>query len=452
MKEVYHAIDFGGGSGRVMAGYPSGGELQLETIYRFQNRQVRMNGHIYWDFLSLFEDMKKGIRMAVDKGYRIRSIGIDTWGVDFGLIDKLGNLVGNPVCYRDSRTDGMPEQVFGRIDPRTHNAEAGTQEKAINTLFQLYAMKLEGNPQLEIADKLLFMPDLFSYFLTGVANNEYSIASTSELMDIRNCRWNYPLIRELGLPEHLFCDIVMPGESRGVLKPEVMEELGLDYEVEVIAVASHDTASAVYAVPSADNGEVTAFLSSGTWSLLGVLTDAPILTEEARVNGFTNEGGAEGKICFLQNITGLWILQKLMGEWAEAGQCTDYDVLIPAAEEAQFASVIDVDDAQFTSPVNMADTIVSYCRESGQQVPQTQGEFVKCVLLSLAERYKKGIEGLNRLLPRPVTNLQIIGGGSQNRYLNRLTAQATGLQVAAGPVEATAIGNIRAQMQLVARP
>ncbi|MDM8253308.1 rhamnulokinase [Phocaeicola barnesiae] len=452
MKEVYLAIDFGGGSGRVMAGYPSGGELQLETIYRFQNRQVRMNGHIYWDFLSLFEDMKKGIRMAVDKGYRIRSIGIDTWGVDFGLIDKLGNLVGNPVCYRDSRTDGMPEQVFGRIDPRTHYAVAGTQVMAINTLFQLYAMKLEGNPQLEIADKLLFMPDLFSYFLTGVANNEYSIASTSELMDIRNCRWNYPLIRELGLPEHLFCDIVMPGESRGVLKPEVMEELGLDYEVEVIAVASHDTASAVYAVPSADNGEVTAFLSSGTWSLLGVLTDAPILTEEARVNGFTNEGGAEGKICFLQNITGLWILQKLMGEWAEAVQCTDYDVLIPAAEEAQFASVIDVDDAQFTSPVNMADTIVSYCRESGQQVPQTQGEFVKCVLLSLAERYKKGIEGLNRLLPRPVTKLQIIGGGSQNRYLNRLTAQATGLQVAAGPVEATAIGNIRAQMQLVARP
>lgn len=452
MKEVYLAIDFGGGSGRVMAGYPSGGELQLETIYRFQNRQVRMNGHIYWDFLSLFEDMKKGIRMAVDKGYRIRSIGIDTWGVDFGLIDKLGNLVGNPVCYRDSRTDGMPEQVFGSIDPRTHYAVAGTQVMAINTLFQLYAMKLEGNPQLEIADKLLFMPDLFSYFLTGVANNEYSIASTSELMDIRNCRWNYPLIRELGLPEHLFCDIVMPGESRGVLKPEVMEELGLDYEVEVIAVTSHDTASAVYAVPSADNGEVTAFLSSGTWSLLGVLTDAPILTEEARVNGFTNEGGAEGKICFLQNITGLWILQKLMGEWAEAGQCTDYDVLIPAAEEAQFASVIDVDDAQFTSPVNMADTIVSYCRESGQQVPQTQGEFVKCVLLSLAERYKKGIEGLNRLLPRPVTKLQIIGGGSQNRYLNRLTAQATGLQVAAGPVEATAIGNIRAQMQLVARP
>lgn len=449
MKETYLAIDFGGGSGRVIAGYTSEGVLQLETIYRFQNRQVRMGGHIYWDFLSLFEDMKKGIRMAVDKGYHIKSIGIDTWGVDFGLIDKHGNLVGNPVCYRDNRTDGMPERVFSLVDQSTHYSVAGTQVMAINTLFQLYAMKQEESPLLEIADKLLFMPDLFSYFLTGVANNEYSIASTSELMDIQACQWNYPLIRQLGLPEHLFGTIVMPGESRGFLKPEVKEELGLSYDVEVIAVASHDTASAVYAVPATGSDKVTAFLSSGTWSLLGVVADAPILTEEARMNGFTNEGGAEGKICFLQNITGLWILQRLMGEWAATGQCTDYDVLIPAAEKAQFTSIVDVDDVMFASPVNMGDTIVDYCQKHGLQVPRTQGEFVKCVLLSLAERYRKGIDGLNRLLPRPISKLQIIGGGSQNRYLNRLTAQVTGLEVEAGPVEATAIGNIRAQMNLV---
>lgn len=451
MKEAYLAVDFGGGSGRVIAGYPAEGRLQLETVYRFPNRQVRMGGHIYWDFLSLFEDMKRGIRMAVDKGYRIKSIGIDTWGVDFGLIDKLGNLLGNPVCYRDSRTDGMPEQVFARIDPSAHYAVAGTQVMAINTLFQLYAMKQEGSPLLDVADRLLFMPDLFSYFLTGVANNEYSIASTSELMDIRACRWNETLMRELGLPEHLFGDIVMPGTSRGVLKPDVKEELGLDYDVEVIAVASHDTASAVYAVPTAADGEVTAFLSSGTWSLLGVVCDEPVLTEEARLHGFTNEGGAKGKICFLQNITGLWILQRLMSEWSDAGLCTDYEVLIPAAEEAEFATCIDVDDARFASPVNMADVIVAYCREQGTPEPHTQGEFVKCVLLSLAERYRRGVEGLNRLLPRPITRLQIIGGGSQNRYLNRLTSQSTGLPVTAGPVEATAIGNIRAQMELVAR-
>ena len=447
MKEAYLAVDFGGGSGRVIAGYPAEGRLQLETVYRFPNRQVRMGGRIYWDFLSLFEDMKRGIRMAVDKGYRIKSVGIDTWGVDFGLIDKQGNLLGN----RDSRTDGIPEQVFARIDPSAHYAVAGTQVMAINTLFQLYAMKQEGSPLLDVADRLLFMPDLFSYFLTGVANNEYSIASTSELMDIRACRWNESLMRELGLPEHLFGDIVMPGTSRGALKPDVKAELGLDYDVEVIAVASHDTASAVYAVPTAADGEVTAFLSSGTWSLLGVVCDEPVLTEEARLHGFTNEGGSKGKICFLQNITGLWILQRLMSEWSDAGLCTDYEVLIPAAEEAEFATCIDVDDARFASPVNMADAIVAYCREQGTPEPHTQGEFVKCVLLSLAERYRRGVEGLNRLLPRPITRLQIIGGGSQNRYLNRLTSQSTGLPVTAGPVEATAIGNIRAQMELVAR-
>lgn len=447
MREAYLAIDFGGGSGRVIAGYTSDGELRLDTIYRFQNRQVRMGGHIYWDFLSLFEDMKIGIRMAVEKGYRINSIGIDTWGVDFGLIDRNGNLIGNPVCYRDSRTDVMPEKVFSFIDQSRHYSISGTQVMAINTLFQLYAMKEEKSPLLSVADKLLFMPDLFSYFLTGVANNEYSIASTSELMDIKARAWNFGLIKELGLPEHIFCDIVMPGQERGTLKPDLKEELGLDYDVKVIAVASHDTASAVYAVPSTDNGKVTAFLSSGTWSLLGVVAEEPILSEEARVNGFTNEGGVDGKICFLQNITGLWILQKLMSEWEKEGKCTEYDVLIPDAEKAEISSVVDVDDNSFASPINMAEAITSYCRESGQQLPRTQGEFVKCVLLSLAERYRKGIEGLNRLLPRPVEKLHIIGGGSQNKYLNRLTALATGLEVDAGPVEATAIGNILVQIK-----
>lgn len=448
MKNAYIAVDFGGGSGRVIAGYTSEGKLELDTIYRFQNRQVRMGGHIYWDFLSLFEDMKKGLKMAVDKGYHILSIGIDTWGVDFGLIDSNGNLLGNPVCYRDPRTEGMPEKVFAMIDRAEHYSVSGTQVMDINTLFQLYAMKQENSSILSVADKLLFMPDLFSYYLTGVANNEYSIASTSELMDIKNRTWNYSLILELGLPEHIFCNIVMPGEDRGCLKPEIKEELGIDYDVKVIAVASHDTASAVYAVPEDKEGRVSAFLSSGTWSLLGVVTDSPILSEEARVNGFTNEGGVDGKICFLQNITGLWILQKLMSEWAESGKCTDYDVLIPAAEEASIASVIDVDDARFVSPINMAETICDYCKETAQQLPQTQGEFVKCVLLSLAERYRKGIEGLNRLLPTPVEKLQIIGGGSQNKYLNRLTSISTGLEVEAGPVEATAIGNIKAQMNL----
>lgn len=447
MKEAYLAIDFGGGSGRVIAGYLSEGELVLDTIYRFPNRQVRMGGHVYWDFLSLFEDMKTGIRMAVEKGYTLKSIGIDTWGVDFGLIDKQGNLLSNPVCYRDSRTEGMPEEFFSKVDVKAHYAESGTQVMAINTLFQLYAMKKEDNAQLKVADKLLFMPDLFSYYLTGVANNEYSIASTSELLDAKARTWNFKLIRELGLPEHLFGEVVMPGTSRGFLKPEIKEQIGIDYEVEVIAVASHDTASAASVVPLSAKGEKVAFLSSGTWSLLGVMSDEPILTEEARLAGFTNEGGSDGKICFLQNITGLWILQKLMQEWKEEGKDVAYSTLLPAAEVAETDALIDVDDTAFQCPVSMAEAITNYCIAHQQTPPSTQGEFVKCVLRSLALRYKMGMEALNQLLPEPVAKLYVIGGGSQNKYLNRLTEEAIGISVEEGPVEATAIGNIRQQMK-----
>ena len=447
MREAYLAIDFGGGSGRVIAGFEEAGGLQLDTVSRFSNRQVELGGRIYWDFLSLFEDMKRGIRQAVEKGYRIRSIGIDTWGVDFGLIDRHGHLLGNPVCYRDHRTDGLPERFFASRDPQAHYAECGTQVMAINTLFQLYAMQLEEDPQLTVADRLLFMPDLFSYYLTGVANNEYSIASTSELMDIRTGGWNYPLIEELGLPKHLFGEMVQPGTCRGMIKPELMAEFGIDYEVPVVAVASHDTASAVHAIPAPADAAPIAFLSSGTWSLLGVLTDRPILSEEARQGGFTNEGGADGKICFLQNITGLWILQRLMAAWQEQGLCTSYDILLAEAEKASIDSLIDVDDPRLVSPVSMADAIADCCRSGGQPVPVTQGELVKCVLRSLADRYRRAIEGLNALLPAPVKRLRIIGGGSQNSYLNRLTAEATGLPVDAGPVEATAIGNILCQQQ-----
>lgn len=447
MTEAYLAVDFGGGSGRVIAGYLSSGELVVDTVYRFSNRQVRLGNHIYWDFPALFADMKQGLRMAVEKGYRIKSIGVDTWGVDFGLIDKEGNLMSNPVCYRDSRTEGIPDEVFSQIDVAEHYAEAGIQIMEINTLFQLYALKKSGKWQLENADKLLFMPDLFSYFLTGVANNEYSIVSTSELLDAKTRRWNYPLMRKLGIPEHIFCDIVMPGDKRGKLLDSIKEELGIDYDVDVIAVASHDTASAVYAVPESQKSGSKAFLSSGTWSLLGVVLNEPVLTEEARLAGFTNEGGVGGKICFLQNITGLWILQRLVSEWSAKGLESDYGRLVALSEEAEIMSVIDVDDSVFQNPSDMAEAIAAYCGKSGQQIPQSVGEYVKCVLLSLAKRYKKGIDGLNRLLPEPVESLQIIGGGCQNRYLNRLTEEATGLQVEAGPVEATAIGNIRLQMK-----
>lgn len=442
VKNTYLAVDFGGGSGRVMAGSLFQGKLELEEVYRFPNRQVKLGKHLYWDFPALFAEMMNGLKEAARRGYAVKGIGIDTWGVDFGLIDKNGNLLGNPVCYRDSRTDGMPDKVFRQLDPRDHYRTTGIQVMPINTLFQLYSMKEAGDPQLAVADKLLFMPDLFSYFLTGVADTEYSIASTSELLDARRRCWSVDTVRALGLPEHLFGRLVMPGTVRGRLTDEVARETGLG-AVDVIAVGSHDTASAVAAVPVTDG--TVAFLSSGTWSLLGVELDDPILTEEARLAPFTNEGGVGGRICFLQNITGLWIVQRLMAKWKQRGEEQTYDELIPQAESAVVTTCIPVDDACFMNPGNMEEAILGYCREYGLPQPQGKAEMMKCVLQSLALKYKDAVSRLNRLLPAPVSRLNIIGGGSQNRLLNQLTADALGIPVQAGPVEATAIGNILTQ-------
>ena len=441
-RNTYLAVDFGGGSGRVIAGSLLQGKLELEEIHRFTNRQVKLGNHVYWDFPALFEDMKTGLKLAVQKGYHVKGIGIDTWGVDFGLIDKKGNLLGNPVCYRDARTDGMPDKVFQILDAQKHYACTGIQVMPINTLFQLYSMKQNQDAQLEVARQLLFMPDLFSYFLTGVANNEYCIASTSELLNAKSRNWSFDTIHSLGLPEHLFGKIILPGTIRGTLKEDIARETGLG-AVDVIAVGSHDTASAVAAVPAAESP--IAFLSSGTWSLLGVEVDEPILTEEARKAQFTNEGGVDGKIRFLQNITGLWILQRLMSEWKACGEEQDYDIIIPQAAEAEIDTIIPVDDTIFMNPENMENALIHYCRNHALQIPQNKAETVRCVLQSLAFRYRLAVEQLNRCLPAPIRQLNIIGGGSQNKLLNQLTADELGIPVYAGPVEATAMGNILTQ-------
>ena len=312
----------------------------------------------------------------------------------------------------------------------------------INTLFQLYSMKQNQDAQLEVARQLLFMPDLFSYFLTGVANNEYCIASTSELLNAQSRNWSFDTIHTLGLPEHLFGEIILPGTIRGTLKEDIARETGLG-AVDVIAVGSHDTASAVAAVPAAESP--IAFLSSGTWSLLGVEVDEPILTEEARKAQFTNEGGVDGKIRFLQNITGLWILQRLMSEWKACGEEQDYDIIIPQAAEAEIDTIIPVDDTIFMNPENMENALIHYCRNHALQIPQNKAETVRCVLQSLAFRYRLAVEQLNRCLPAPIRQLNIIGGGSQNKLLNQLTADELGIPVYAGPVEATAMGNILTQ-------
>ena len=441
-KKVYLAADFGGGSGRVIAGWLENGRLIMEEVHRFPNRQVKLGDHIHWDFPALFADMKDGLKKAAAKGYDVASIGVDTWGVDFGLIDRDGNLLGNPECYRDARTTGIPDKVAQVLNPTDHYATTGIQVMEINTLSQLYSLK--GSAQLEAADRMLFMPDLFSYFLTGVVNNEYCIASTSELLDAKARNWSWPTIEKLGLPTHIFGEIVMPGTIRGTLRKDIAAETGLG-EINVVAVGSHDTASAVAAVPAVDSSELVAFLSSGTWSLLGVELAEPILTESARLAQFTNEGGVGGKIRFLQNITGLWILQRLMAEWKERGEEQTFAELLPAAAQADIPTVIPVADAVFMNPASMEQAICDYCKQSAQPVPQTKAELTRCVLQSLAAKYREAIEGINPMLPQPLSRLHIIGGGSQNALLNQLTADALGIPVWAGPVEATAMGNILVQ-------
>ncbi len=445
---TYLAIDFGGGSGRVIAGTitseGSRKQLTMQLIHRFHNRQVRLGEHVYWDFPALFEDMKTGMRKAAHLGLHVDGIAVDTWGVDFGLIDSQGNLIGNPVCYRDARTHGMADEFFADADRTAHYAVNGTQVMEINTLFQLLSMKKADSPQLRIADKLLFTPDLFSYFLTGEANTEYTIASTSELLNATTRSWDWPLIDQLGLPRHLFCPIVMPGTVRGRLRPDIAEETGLG-QVDVIAVGSHDTASAVAAVPAKADETPVAFISSGTWSLLGVEIDKPILTEEARRADFTNEGGIGGKITFLQNITGLWFLQRLMAEWRDEGDEQQYDPLLAAAAKSAIKSVIPVDAPEFQNPKSMQQAIQDHCRAHGMEIPQTKGDITRVVLQSLAAKYAEATAALNAMLPSPIKKLHIIGGGSQNKLLNRLTQEALGIPVEAGPVEATAIGNILTQ-------
>ena len=443
---AYIAVDFGGGSGRVMAGVIDADKaLHIREIHRFTNRQVRCGNRLYWDFLSLYADMIEGLRKAVASALKIRSIGIDTWGVDFGLIDGDGNLVGNPICYRDEAVEGLPDEFFATRSRSEHYAVNGTQVMAINTLFRLLDLKRNAPSLLGAAKHLLFMPDLFSYFLTGKPNNEYTIATTSELINAKTRNWDFDLIDQLGLPREIFGEIVQPGTSRGQLTARVAKAIGVDYPVNVIAVASHDTASAVFATAQPDSDASVAWLSSGTWSLLGIDLPQPILTEEARLAGFTNEGGANGRIRFLQNITGLWMLQRLMAAWEENGKPIGIVQLIEEAEAADIDTIVDVDDPVFASSGDMESIIMDYCRRNSLRLPVSRGEIARVVIMSLARRYACGIRQLNTFLDKPVKKLRIMGGGSRNKLLNRLTAECAGIEVEAADVEATAIGNILVQ-------
>lgn len=447
MKQAYIAVDLGGGSGRVIAGTVGQGRLTMQCVHRFPNRQVQMGGHIHWDILYLFDEIKRGLAAAVRNGYEPVSVGIDTWGVDFGIIAPDGSLCGNPICYRDPYTDGLPEQTFDAAEMAEHYAVNGIQVMTINSLYQLLALKRAGHHGLTAGAHLLFTPDLLSHYLCGSVDNEYTIASTSEMLDANTRQWDRDLIRRLGLPEHLFGTIVMPGTRRGTVYPEIAAECGLKPGTAVIAVASHDTQSAVRALPPVGTDEVRAFLSSGTWSLLGIELDSPVLTEEARKGGFSNEGSLDGRICLLQNITGLWMLQQLVAQWREAGTVISFPELVDLAESSDYDSVVDVDDPTFAAHGSMEEAINGYCDRHDLPRPKTPGDYGRCVMHSLAVRYKHGIDKLNSLLPKPVTRLDIIGGGSQNRLINKFTEELLGIPVHAGLAEATAIGNILVQAQ-----
>ncbi len=449
-KKVYLAADFGGGSGRVMAGFlDETACFHLDEVYRFANVPVHEDGHLCWDFWTLFDELKQGLRRAAERyGNSICSLAVDTWGVDYGIIDASGKLVSLPVCYRDERTKGMQERFFQKVSRSEHYALTGIQQIDINTLFQLIScneLRETNNKPLHI----LFTPDLFNYFLTGIACNEYTIASTSELLDARKGEWSVETLKQAGLPREIFGEIVHPGTVLGTLRSEIIAETGLPAEVKVVAVGSHDTQSAVLAAPLTEG---SAFLSSGTWSLLGIELKQPILTEEARLSGFSNEGGVGHTICFLQNIPGLYPLQRLMKEWEERGEAETYDHLLDEASRVSLdeTAIFDVADPRFTNPESMEAELIAVLRERGLEIEPTKPVLARIVLESLASKYAEAIQKLASILEKegfaPLQRINIIGGGSRNKLLNRLTAQRTGLEVLAGPVEATAMGNILCQM------
>ena len=439
------AIDIGASSGRVMLGRWDGTRFELHELHRFPNGGIEEQDSLHWDAARLWHEIKVGLRTyASQHGEPLAGIGIDTWAVDFGLLDADGRLLGNPYHYRDRRTEGIPQYVDQRISPERLYAQTGMQRLPFNTLYQLVSMQQRNDPQLAAAQTLLLMPDLFHYWLTGKQIAEYTNATTTQFFDARQRRWATDLLQELGLPTHILPPVVEPGTVLGNLLPQVQAEVGLQHDVKVIASASHDTASAVAAVPNLDDR--SAYISSGTWSLVGVETATPILNEQARRLSFTNEGGVDGTIRLLKNVGGLWLLQECQRRWQHEGQQFTWPELVAqAASVTPLRSLIDPDAPDFLNPADMPAAIQGYCRRTGQPEPASPGAMVRCCLESLALKYRWVVVALEELTGRRLDTIRIVGGGSQNTLLCQLTADACGRRVVAGPVEATALGNMVVQ-------
>lgn len=441
-KKYFFAVDLGATSGRTIIGTLTEGKIELEELTRFDNNLIETGGHFYWDIYALYFEIIKGLKLAAQRELPIRSIGIDTWGVDFVCVGKDGALLRNPLSYRDPHTFGMMEDYFERaIDKAKVYDITGIQFMNFNSLFQLYAMRKNNDSALAGAEKVLFVPDALSYMLTGKMVCEYTIASTSQMLDPRTKQLDEQLLASVGLSRDNFGRMVNPATEIGVLTKEVQQLTGLG-AIPVIAVAGHDTGSAVAAVPAKD--EKFAYLSSGTWSLMGIETRNAIINDLSYERNFTNEGGIDGTTRFLKNICGMWLYERCRKEWTDAPK-SHTELIAAAMEQPAFQSIINPDDPMFANPASMVEAIKDYCRQTGQHVPEGYAEICRCIFESLALRYRQVFNYLREMASFPIEVLHIIGGGSLNAYLNQFTANSLGIEVLAGPQEGTAIGNIMLQ-------
>lgn len=439
------AYDFGASSGRAMLGSYDGKTINIEEIHRFSNDPVYLHDTLYWDILRLFHEMKTGLIEARKAGHSdIKSIGIDTWGVDFGLIDEKGRLLENPIHYRDKRTDGLMEEVWEKVGKKNLYDRTGTQFMQFNTIYQLYSIAKNRPELFERTDKLLFMPDLLSYFLTGNKVAEFSMASTTQMLNSKTGDWDYELLDKLGIPSGILEKVVDSATVIGRLTEQVCYETGLK-PITVTAVAGHDTGSAMIAAPA--DTDLFAFLSSGTWSLLGSELSEPVVNDLTYKYEYSNEGGINRTARLIKNIMGLWIYQECRRQWNKEGDPVSFDELEMSARKAKpFACLIDVDHQDFYHPGEMPERVVDYCRRTGQYVPQNRAEIVRCIMESLALKYRYVFDGLCKIVGSRIPKLHMVGGGCKNTMISQFTANALGTEVTAGPIEATAIGNIAAQL------
>ncbi len=437
------AVDFGASSGRVMLGTFDGEKIRAEEIHRFSNDPVIVNGTMYWDVLRLFHEIKQGLIKAKPYG-DVDSIGVDTWGVDFGLLDEKGYLLENPVHYRDGRTEGMLEKGFSLIPKERFYEMTGNQFMEINTAFQLLSLKEQRPELLQRADCLLLMPDLFNYFLSGVKKSERSIVSTTQMSNPCEPGWVMEVAEKFGIPKNIFTEVVPTGTLLGPIRKEIQEELGVA-DMDVVAVAGHDTQCALTAVPAKEDDFI--FVSCGTWSLFGTELEKPVLTKQSEKLNITNETGTDGRTSFLKNIIGLWLIQESRRQWMREGKEYSFSELEKLAEGAKpFQSFIDPDAPEFTPAGDVPKRIREYCRCTGQKVPETEGEIVRCINESLALKYRYTLEELKICTGKEYHAVHMVGGGIQSKLLCRFTSHASGIPVIAGPVEATVFGNIAIQL------